>query len=105
MAKCIICNQRPANGNLEGFCGPCFNKVQAERRARRKEKPFRYVTYRGDVVGMFPVGGGVLRARLLGVSPDRLPKSITLDLNTYLEGFEREQIKRLKACVLQLAHA
>jgi hypothetical protein len=39
----------------------------------------------------------------MSTDPQRLPKGITLDLNTYLEGFTREQVKRLKASVLRLA--
>lgn len=104
MTKCLICEQRPShNGN--GFCQPCQDRVDKGSKASKPDKPTKYVTYRGHVVGMFPAGKGTLRPQLLSRSPKGLPKSCTLDLNTYLEGFDRETIKRLKATVLQLAHA
>jgi hypothetical protein len=104
MTKCIICDQRPSHkGN--GFCATCEDKINSERKSRQPAKPSRYVTYRGHVVGMYPTGDGTLKPRLLGISAKRLPKAITLDLNHYLEGFNRATIKRLKATVLQLAHA
>jgi hypothetical protein len=104
MTKCIICEERPSlNGN--GTCGQCQNRIDKEAKGRKPDKPFRYVTYREHVVGFFPVGDGVLKPRLLSRSPKGLPKSITLDLDHYIEGFSREAIKRLKAVVLQLAHA
>jgi hypothetical protein len=104
MTKCVICDERPTrNGN--GLCSICNDKVNSESKSRQPAKPFRYVTYRGHVVGMYPSGNGALQPRLLGISAKRLPKSITLDLNTYLEGFDRVTIKQLKATVLQLAHA
>lgn len=104
MTKCIICGERPSrNGN--GLCNPCQQRVDKETKDRTPDKPYKYVTYRGHVVGMFPAGKGTLKPRLLSRSPKGLPKSRTLDLNTYLEGFDRDTIKRLKAVVLQLAHA
>ncbi len=105
MTKCIVCEVRPVNGNPDGMCAQCHTKVEKEHNLRRREKPFRYVTYKGHVVGMYRQPNGTLKPRLLGISPDRLPKSITLNLNTYLEGFTRDQIKKLKKCVQQLVHA
>ena len=104
MSKCVICDVRPVNGNPEGMCAHCFAKVERERQLRRPQKPFRYVTYQGHVVGMFRNQGGTLSPRLLGIAPKRLPKSITLDLNRYLDGFSRDQIKKMKKCVQQLVH-
>lgn len=104
MTKCIICDKRPSlNGN--GLCSPCEDKINRERKSQQPAKPFRFVTYRGHVVGMYPSGNGAIQPRLLNHNPKRLPKSITLDLNHYIEGFDRHTIKRLKAIVLNLAHA
>jgi len=104
MTKCIICEQRPSrNGN--GTCSQCQNRIDRESKCRQPDKPSKFITYRGHVVGMYPAGKGTLKPQLLSRSPMGLPKSRTLDLNTYLEGFNRETIKRLKATVLQLAHA
>jgi len=79
--------------------------MDAERKARAEAEPAKFLTYRGHVVGLYPTGKGTLKARLLKRDADNLPKSRTLDLNTYLDGFDLEQIKRFKACVLNLAHA
>ncbi len=104
--KCVICGNRPANGNGHGRCSTCQAKIEKEERARTPEKPFRYLTYRGGVVGLFRKPGldGTLHARQLNINPERLPKSITLDLNTYLNGYSRETVKRFKRCVRELAH-
>ena len=104
MVHCIICEQRPAR-TAEGQCRNCASKIEAERKLRAPDKPVKYLTYRGNVVGLFRNGGTALKARLLKRSPYGLPKRITLDLNTYLPGFDRAQIKAFKACVLKLASA
>lgn len=104
MTKCIVCGVRPSlNGN--GTCQLCQQGIDKDRRCRKPEKPFRYVTYRGYVIGMFPDGNGMYQPRLLSGSPKRLPKSITINLNHFCGGFTKDQIKRLKAAVLSCAHA
>ena len=103
MTKCVICEKRPANGG--GFCAPCGNRIESGRKAKAKNEPRYFLTYRGNVVGLFPNGERKLRARLLSRSVERLPKGKTVNLDHYCEGYSREVIKRFKACVLQLAHA
>ena len=104
--KCIICNHRPARTD-EGYCANCAAQVEAERRRRaaQNDKPVKFLTYRGNVVGLFSNGDGTLKSRLMNSNPERLPKDKTLDLNKYCPGFDRSQIKRFKACVLKLAYA
>lgn len=101
--KCIVCERRPARGGA--YCVNCSAKIDAEQRCRNANQPERFLTYRGIVVGLYRNGGGKLIPRLLRRNPKWLSKSRTLDLNTYLEGFTREEVKRFKACVLQLANA
>ena len=101
--KCVICGKRPAREGA--YCANCHNKIEAERRRRRQSTPERFITYRGHVVGLYRNGNGALEPRLLKRNPDLLPKKKTLNLNHYIEGFTREQVKRLKACILQLANA
>ncbi len=103
MVTCVICEQRPANGN--GFCHNCDTKLEAKRKAKNGDKPKHFLTYRGHVVGLFHSTKGMLKAQLLKCNPDNLPKLKTLDLNRYCEGFTRTQIKDFKACVLRLANA
>jgi len=101
--KCLICETRPALKS--GYCANCTAKMEAEERARAHDQPVKFLTYRGHVVGLYPSGNGTLKARLETRSDTSLPKCRTLDLNTYLEGYDRDMIKRFKACVLKLAHA
>jgi len=103
MTRCIICERRPARDGA--YCGNCAAKIAAQERQSKPEQPVKFLTYQGHVVGLYRNGNGKLTPRLLKRSADNLPKSKTLDLNTYLEGFTREQIKRFKACVFQLAYA
>lgn len=99
---CTICQHRPpANGGR--YCNVCVAKMEKEKRARSREKPVKFATYRGHVVGFYPKGNGKLVTRLLRRKPEGLPKGKTLDLNTYIEGFTREQVKNIKAAILQLA--
>ena len=100
---CVICDRRPANGN--GICHNCASKLEAQRKRKNGSQPQHFLTYRGNVVGLFPNGEGKLKARLLRRNPEHLPKSKTIDLNRYCEGFTREKIKDFKACVLQLANS
>ena len=100
---CAICGHRPAK--IGPYCANCQAKLEAEKRSRRAGKPVKYASYRGHVVGFFRNGGGKLVVRLLQRKPDNLPKGITLDLNTYIPGFDREQIKKIKTAVLTLANS
>ena len=102
MPKCIICDKRPA-ANDRGWCSNCNAQIEAERKRRKPVEAVKLFHYRGSVVGLFPNGDGKLIARLLNMSLDRLPKSRTLNLDRYCEGYTREQIKRFKATVLRLA--
>lgn len=106
MVKCVICNHRPAR-TAEGYCANCAAQVEKARESTRKHdaKPVKYLTYKGNVVGLFSNGDGTLKSRLMHGNPERLPKDKTLDLNKYCSGFDRSQIKRFKACVLKLAYA
>jgi hypothetical protein len=98
---CAICNHRPkANGSR--YCRNCQAKLDKEKRLRQPEKPVKFATYRGHVVGFYRQDG-VLVPRLLRRKPEGLPKGKTLDLNHYIEGFTREQVKNLKSAILQLA--
>ena len=101
--KCLICDARPALKS--GYCANCGAKIDSERRARAEVQPAKFLTYRGHVVGLYPTGKGTLKARLETRNADTLPQSRVLDLNTYLDSFDRDQIKRFKRCVLSLAHA
>ena len=100
MVKCLICERGPAISN--GYCHNCGKQLEAGKKQGGTKEPSRFLTYRGSVVGLFEKGGGLV-AQLLNRNPERLPKAKTLDLNTYLNGYERSQIKRFKACVLQLS--
>lgn len=101
MEKCVICEKRPPH-NGHGHCSVCQDKLDKQQR-RQAEKPAHFLVYRGNVVGLFPTGGGELRGRLLRRSVNGLPKGTTINLDRYCPGFTREKIKRFKAAVLRLA--
>lgn len=102
--RCVICEKRPS---LEGsgYCHNCNAQIEAEKRRKRRPAPVKYLVYRGHVVGLFPNGNGTLKAELLKREPERLPKSKVINLDRYCEGFDRDQIKKFKRCVLRLAGA
>jgi len=102
MTKCVICEHRPAVKN--GRCGNCQAKINAEERCKKPRQPFKFVTYREYVVAFFRNGDGSLNANLVNRNPEKLPKGITINLNRYQDGFTRQQVKKLKQCVLSLAH-
>lgn len=102
MTRCIICDYRPAQDE-QGYCNICASKLKAERQHQGGQQPVNFLTYRGNVVGLFNNGNGKLTPRLLRRNPDNLPGAKTLNLNRYLPGFDRAQIKRFKRCILQLA--
>jgi hypothetical protein len=88
---------------VRGRCRTCDDQIIAVTNRKRTEKPEKYLTYRGIVVGLFKTQAGKLRGRLLRISDTRLPKYKTINLNEYCEGFDRTQIKSFKAACLQLA--
>lgn len=103
MTKCNVCEARPVR--VKGLCHNCAGKIEAEKKRKKAEKPTSFLTYRGHVVGLYRNGGSTLMPKLLNRNPIYLPKSKTLDLNTYLEGFTREKVKSFKSCILKLASA
>ena len=99
--KCVVCGVRPMT--VRGRCKVCHDQITAASNRKKPEKPEKYLTYRGIVVGLFQSGAGKLRGRLLRISDTRLPKYKTINLNEYCQGYDRTQIKSFKAACLQLA--
>ncbi len=100
--KCIICESRPAVTD-SGYCHNCAQKITADERNRKAPKPDKYLTYRGGVVGLFEDKDDKYRCEALTISAKRLPKTKTVNLNRYCEGYTRQQIKAFKRAVLSLA--
>ncbi len=98
---CLLCEHRPAKAGC-GFCANCQQKVDSLRNGANHEQAFKFVTYQGHVVGFYRSGGDKLIPRLLQRNPEHLPRCRTIDLNTYVDGFTREQVKKLKACIKSL---
>jgi hypothetical protein len=101
--KCAICDHRPAARGGK-YCYICASQMEADRR-RIKRVPFRFATYRGSSIAFFKRGDGGLDYLPIKRKPENLPKGITLDLNTYIHGFEREQVHKIKTAILQCANA
>ncbi len=99
---CIICEHRPAKAS--GICANCQQRIEAEKRKRQAEKPVRFATYRGHVIGFYHNGDNLV-PRLLRRSPENLPRTNTINLDTYVDGMTRDQVKKIKSAILQLANA
>lgn len=103
MAKrkvCSICFNAPAT--IHGRCHECYVRLKTLRSDNQHEEPVKYLTYRGYVVGLYPVNGGKLKARPETRNADHLPKAKTINLNVWCEGYTKEMIKSFKGCVLSL---
>ena len=100
--KCVICERRPARRN--GRCYICNDQISRSERRSAPVQPWRFLVYRGSVVGLYPNGRDMLVPRLLRRSAKGLPKGRTLFLDRWCDGFSRKSIKRFKACVLTLAN-
>jgi hypothetical protein len=104
--KCFICDTRPATGGI--YCHNCYEHIQAEiRRSHESHKainPERFITYQGKVISMVNLGDGMGKYQASNKPPEKLPKAKTIDLNVFCDGFEREEIKRLKRLVLSLTN-
>lgn len=122
-SKCLICETKPRSHGA--YCHNCAAKVKAEevKRANGHTKPDKYLHYRGQWVGLY--GDGVdeegerlFKPKYLGYDPmpepgakdkigralkHKYPMGKTLNLDVYLEGYTREQVKRMKAVILKLS--
>jgi len=101
---CAICGRRPVHDG-DCYCSNCLAKLAKAKRQSKARQPVRYATYRGHVVGFYrSIDGAKLCPRLLQRKPENLPARITIDLNTYIEGYTRKQVQKLKAAILTLAN-
>lgn len=117
--KCLICEFRPARLG-QPYCHNCAQKIAAETARKVKQKPEKFLYYRGHWVGLYRESEDNFKPRYLGYAPfgqeikgsgkskpkvvsPKYPLSRTLNLDTYLKGFSREQVKNLKRCVLKLS--
>jgi hypothetical protein len=98
--KCIICGLKPATTGY--YCHNCKAKLSTYA-GRLPEKPHYYLVYKEHVVGLYTNQRGRLSPRLLRRNAEKLPKSNTINLNNFCQGYDRATIKRMKRCVLQCA--
>lgn len=99
--KCHICARRPAATDT-GYCLNCQQQLEATRRRKRADTPYRYVTFRGVTVALYQDGDTYIPRRV-NRDPERLPKSRHINLDIYCPGFTREQVKKLKRLCLSFA--
>lgn len=100
MTKCVICEHHPAEAD-SGYCHNCGDKIASERKRVGVTKPVKYLHYRGTVVALIPNGNGTLRSELSGRSLEGIPACRVIDLDHYVDGFDREMIKRFKRCCIR----
>lgn len=100
--KCLICETKP---RFDGspYCRECHAGMAKASTKRAATEPVKFLVYQGSVVGLFPNGKTTEDGQqqfspvLLKRDPEKLPKGKTLQLDQYLEGYTRQQIKKLKA--------
>jgi len=100
--KCHICGRRPASTE-QGFCHNCQAQLEADRRRKRPAKPFKFVTYRGVTIALHKNGKDELKPEFITRDPEKLPKRLMVNLDTYCPGYTREQVKKLKRLCLSFA--
>jgi hypothetical protein len=107
--KCIICESRPvAKGQKAGYCKQCSDQLEAAKRASPGQvEVYKYLTYRGVVIALKPSskqgGTQMYKAERVFKNPETLPKAKTVNLNVYCEGYDRGQIKKMKALFARCA--
>lgn len=100
-AKCLICEVRPRKeGTL--YCHNCGEQIESMHH-EEKVKPWRWLVYHDVAVAVFKRHDGSQYGEMSKREPYtdegklRLPHAITLDLNTFLEGYTKSEVKRMKA--------
>ncbi len=99
--KCIICQTRPVQkGQTAGYCKQCADQIAARSVRTPKVEVEKYLHYRGKVAAVIYTHseGGVRKFKVQQVfkSLDTLPKAKVINLDTYCEGYDRNQIKKFK---------
>jgi hypothetical protein len=105
--KCPLCDRKHKNDGT--YCRGCQiaidrDKAEEHQRQNPNGKAVKFVHYQGHVVGFFGKNGK-LAARYIGMSLSNIPKRKLINLDEYCPGFDRQQIKHLKATVLRLSQA
>ena len=98
--KCIICQERPVqNGQAAGYCKQCADQIAARSVRAPKVEVEKYLCYRGKVAAVIYTHSehGVRKYKVVQVfkSLDTL-KGKVINLDTYCEGYDRQQIKKFK---------
>lgn len=99
--KCVICEMRPVqNGESAGYCKQCADQIAARSVRAPKVEVEKYLHYRGKVVAVIYTHSehGVRKFKVQQVfkSVDTLPKAKVINLDTYCEGYTRDQVKKFK---------
>ena len=107
-----MCDRRPkVNGGT--YCRMCQRELDEAAQGRRQRcdawrQAWKFLHWNGVVVGLYPVGNDgdwlpMVKPRRLFKELHQLPMSKVIDLDTYIPGFTRQQIKGMKATLKQLA--
>ena len=106
MTKCPICNRKHKNSGFH--CRTCQvaldkDKTQLRKRQNPNGNAVKFAYYQGHVIGFFRKNSHLV-ARYIGMSLSSVPKGKLINLDEYCPGYDRSQIKNLKATVLRLSH-
>lgn len=99
MSSCLYCDRKLKLGLA--VCQQ-HERMLATLKPKPKAKPEYYVSYRGHVVAFHKNGGTSLKPDYLGMV--KIPrKAQQINLDEFCKGYSREQIRKLKTCVMRLA--
>jgi len=106
--ECIFCDRETKNG---AYCQEHYRLVESERAKAKAQKQkgdwwrtaLHYFHYQGIVIGVFRNGDKGLVTNLIHKPLEKLPKGKVYDLDHYCDGFDRHQIKKIKAHIRALA--
>ena len=110
--RCFICGRRPpASGEM--YCRVCQGEMdqtshEGQKRCQAWKKAWKFLHWKGVVVGLYPAeseqwGQPMVTPRRVFKGLGQLPKAKVINLDTYIQGFTRQQIKGMKATLKQLA--
>ena len=102
MAKCIICGFKPRVEGLR-YCTNCDSQIKSEKKRKGGDgfqHAEKFAVWHGYGVAFMLNGNGRLTPVAVPASAiPKLAKAKTLNLDTYLDGFSRAQVKKIKAAI------
>lgn len=102
--KCLMCSKTRAKGSM--FCRYHSKLVEPPKKLPSiYTQAFKFAKYQGNIVAFLPQEDGSFRPSYVGMNASKVPKSKLIDLDTYCPGYTRQQVKKIKNCILAMTSA